>query len=498
MHALTVLLLCTAHVLHLHGEAFIEEVNDRQLEKLVEENDFVAVAWFTKTCKTCEAAIAGLEGVDDITDKYNIEFVKLNNKKYARNLGIRQFPAVSFYKAGVMTVFDGDVLDTEAVVEFLTNEDALELPDKIESVDEENLFRILEEEDYVAVLFYEDKKRESMKALQHLEMIDDEADLFGIRFVRIIDLELADDYSLRTLPALAFFRHFTPILYIGDINNQEEVFEFLFQNKHTADEDFVIEDVDTEKLDILINHIDFVVVLFYKDGDEWSEKAISAVDSIDDNLKGRGVSVVKTSSPDQIQLYDIEILPKLIYFESEIPTFWPDDKLLDHNETILAWVEHCQDSDLIEEITEEMLEKLIANTDQIAVFFYGKKDLGSFESVLEGLENIDDELDSFELPFVKISSKTIASDFGFDELPAIVFFQRGVPALCDVDILDEGQVLKWILIEADLWVEPPLVEQIFIIENTRQEGFSSDTPELGSGEQEDQEEEEKNNLRVQL
>ena len=39
--------------------------------------------------RTCEAAIAGLEGVDDITDKYNIEFVKLNNKKYARNLGIR-------------------------------------------------------------------------------------------------------------------------------------------------------------------------------------------------------------------------------------------------------------------------------------------------------------------------------------------------------------------------------------------------------------------------
>ena len=44
-----------------------------------------------------------------------------------------------------------------------------------------SILRILEEEDYVAVLFYEDKKRESMKALQHLEMIDDEADIFGIR-----------------------------------------------------------------------------------------------------------------------------------------------------------------------------------------------------------------------------------------------------------------------------------------------------------------------------
>ena len=33
------------------GQATIEEVNDRQLEKLTEDEDFVAVAWFTKTCK---------------------------------------------------------------------------------------------------------------------------------------------------------------------------------------------------------------------------------------------------------------------------------------------------------------------------------------------------------------------------------------------------------------------------------------------------------------
>ena len=35
----------------VRGQATIEEVNDRQLEKLTEDNDFVAVAWFTKSCK---------------------------------------------------------------------------------------------------------------------------------------------------------------------------------------------------------------------------------------------------------------------------------------------------------------------------------------------------------------------------------------------------------------------------------------------------------------
>ena len=96
-------------------------------------------------------------------------------------------------------LYPGDVMETDAVIDFLTNEEALELPDKIEAVDDENLFRfdyskyssprelrklnsrVLEEEEHVAVLFYEEKKRDSMKALQHLELIDDEADLFGIR-----------------------------------------------------------------------------------------------------------------------------------------------------------------------------------------------------------------------------------------------------------------------------------------------------------------------------
>ena len=64
--------------------------------------------------------------------------------------------------------------------------------------------------------------------------------------MRIVSPLLAEDYSLWTLPALAFFRHFTPILYTGDITNQEEVFEFLFQNKYTADEDIDLEEVDEE------------------------------------------------------------------------------------------------------------------------------------------------------------------------------------------------------------------------------------------------------------
>lgn len=55
---------------------------------------------------------------------------------------LRHFPAVTFFKAGTMMLYPGDVMETDAVIDFLTNEEALELPDKIEAVDDENLFRL--------------------------------------------------------------------------------------------------------------------------------------------------------------------------------------------------------------------------------------------------------------------------------------------------------------------------------------------------------------------
>ena len=53
--------------------------------------------------------------------------------------------------------------------------------------------------------------------LTELENIDDEADVFKIRFVRIHDLELAEDYSLYYMPSLVYFRSGMPIVYEGKL-----------------------------------------------------------------------------------------------------------------------------------------------------------------------------------------------------------------------------------------------------------------------------------------
>ena len=118
-----------------------------------------------------------------------------------------------------MFIYEGDLKDEETVLEFLTDDDNFSMGDKIEDVDAESLINIIETDPYVSVFFYDDTK-ESSKALEHMEDIDDETDVFNIRyifvillfqvvifrFLRINDPELADDYSLKKIPCLVFFR----------------------------------------------------------------------------------------------------------------------------------------------------------------------------------------------------------------------------------------------------------------------------------------------------
>lgn len=47
----------------------------------------------------------------------------------------------------------GDLMDEESVLDFLTSLEAMDLPDRIEEVNQKILGKIIEDTDYVAVLF---------------------------------------------------------------------------------------------------------------------------------------------------------------------------------------------------------------------------------------------------------------------------------------------------------------------------------------------------------
>lgn len=50
-------------------------------------------------------------------------------------------------------IYDGDLMDEEGVLDFLTSLEAMDLPDRIEEVNAKILAKIIEDTDYVAVLF---------------------------------------------------------------------------------------------------------------------------------------------------------------------------------------------------------------------------------------------------------------------------------------------------------------------------------------------------------
>ena len=151
-----------------------------------------------------------MEIIDDDAERANIQFVKINDKRLGKSFAIKKFPALTMIRFlsiknllkidfsisnqfnQILTlqgqsnrnrdvfIYEGDLKDEETVLEFLTDDDNFSMGDKIEDVDAENLISIIETDPYVSVFFYDDTK-ESSKALEHMEDIDDETDVFNIR-----------------------------------------------------------------------------------------------------------------------------------------------------------------------------------------------------------------------------------------------------------------------------------------------------------------------------
>ncbi|XP_035790584.1 uncharacterized protein LOC118465954 isoform X8 [Anopheles albimanus] len=423
------------------SEATIEEVSAKQLERLLEDKDYVAVYWYARSCTTCDTVLAELEHIDDDTDSFGVDFVKINDKRLAKQYGISKFPALTYFREKEPIIYEGDLMDEAGVLDFLTSLEAMDLPDRIEEVNAKILSKIIEDSDYVAVLFYKPECKKCIKALQELENIDDEADQLDIGFVKIHDEDLAEEYNLGALPKLVYYRHQTPIVYEHELQREEDVLEWLVENKATGDEDDVIEEVNAKTLKTLIQNIDNLVVLFYDEGDEESESVLQELENIDDDCAKHGIQFVRIDDPKVSKEYGIDEVPAIVYFEKQIPNVYDDD--LSDEEEILEWLLSQLEKDEIEDVTDEMLDKLIKEGKSIAVLFYDNNDKKS-EKVLNELENIDDECDQLGINFVKMDDVEEAKEYGVTKFPKLVYFEQGIPTVYEGSLDEEEEVLEWL------------------------------------------------------
>merc|ERR1712233_216817 len=107
-------------------------------------------------------------------------------------------PALVYFRRMSPIVFDGDLMDGERILEWLTSQDVFETKDEIEEVNRKLLEKLLVEYD---------------EAIEGLEKIDDETDALDITKVKVNDARYAKKYGVNKMPALVYFRRKFPSIY---------------------------------------------------------------------------------------------------------------------------------------------------------------------------------------------------------------------------------------------------------------------------------------------
>ena len=201
------------------NEDTIETVNRLMLQKLINAEDYVAVYFYPNDCEEeCDDILKEIEHIDDDAHQFGIHFVRTSDTGFARRFGFKQFPCIVLYRKRQPTPYKGDLLDEDALLQWLTDLDSMETSDQIEEINKAMFKKIVKEKEDVAVYFYADNCRQCDRVIQDLESVDDEAHSADIDFVKINDAPLARQYGIHAFPALVYFKNREPIIYAGKIN----------------------------------------------------------------------------------------------------------------------------------------------------------------------------------------------------------------------------------------------------------------------------------------
>lgn len=154
---------------------------------------------------------------------------------------------------------------------------------------------------------------------------------------------------------------------------------------------------------------------------------------------------------------------------------------------LLGWLIHQKRHSEIPEVTDEMKDKLIESTKHLAVIFcksaiwFGSnnvihsilnsnaddKDDKQDIRVLNELENIDDELEKEGIVIVRIDNADEAKEYGLDHLPALIYFEDKIPALYEGDLMNEDEVLEWLILQKETATIEEVTDEIlkFLIDD---------------------------------
>ncbi|KAK1134834.1 hypothetical protein K0M31_007603 [Melipona bicolor] len=313
----------------------IELITRVMLEASVEETQYLAVYFYKLNCHICDEILEGLERIDDECDVFGIHLVKIQDPQLAKRYSIKTFPALVYFRNGNPLLFEGDLQNEESVLEWLIDDDNRELADEIESVNERMLERLLDESPFLAVFFYDEDCPECDEIMEALEKIDGEADLFGIDFVKVLSTEAAEKFSILNVPSLVYFRKKTPLIYDGDLTQEDKILQWLtsqdvFEIKNE------IEEVNKKMLDKLLDENEFLAVFFYEHNNKESEEVSEKLENIDGETDNLDITFVKMADPRYARKWGVTKLPAIVYFRKRFPSIYRGN--LHNEQDVLEWL----------------------------------------------------------------------------------------------------------------------------------------------------------------
>lgn len=182
------------------------------------------------------------------------------------------------------------------------------------------------------------------------------------------------------MPALVYFEKQEPLLYTGDLTDEDEVLEWLKEQSVVEEE---IEDVSQDALDEIIKTGKSIAVIICKmkfmklnsplswcwfsddSNNKKAAKVLDLLEDIDDELKEIGIEFVKIDDAEEFSKNDNQ--PKLLFYNKGIPQVF--EGALTNKQEILEWVQNESSSEEIEDITDEMLDDIIDTMKHVAVLF---------------------------------------------------------------------------------------------------------------------------------
>merc|ERR1712088_422704 len=351
-----------------------EEAIREWVESELASNLDVIEDLYTEDCAACDEAIKQLEQIDDDADAVGVMFVKTNEADFAAEYGIDSFPAILYFENQQPSIYDGDAAEETELLTWLLYQMK---EDTVENINRELLTKMIDEFEFLAVFFY-DNSDDCTKVLRHLELIDDEAQQYGVRMVKVDDPLMSKKYGHRNPPGLGYFRKGNYVKFDGDLYDDEEMLDWL-TDPNVMEISDQIEKVNKKMFEKLITRNEFLTVFFYSDTDcKQCDGVLQELENIDDEAEEAGIPIVKLEDTALAKSVGVFALPAVVFFRSfgEEAVVYTGD--LKREESILEWlmVQKNPSNDAIEELEGESLRNIVESTDAIAVFickFYSTK-----------------------------------------------------------------------------------------------------------------------------